>query len=249
MFASVSTQIKRVSATAAAGSFAETGLGATEGGEMATPRRDFWTPTAGILAAITFVVGLAMSANSPDSDDTDAQIISWYADHGHRVGVIVGAFVLAFCGLFLLWFAAGLRQRLRLAEGPDGRLANVALGGAVLLVALLWVGAAAFAAVPGGVSLGGATELSNADVARFVPSAGFASILIFGMFGAIALIDATSIVIMRTGVLPRWLGWLGFVCGVVLLFAVVFLPVIALPIWLIAASIVLYRQPVFGPEG
>jgi len=51
------------------------------------------------------------------------------------------------------------------------------------------------------------------------------------------------VVIMRTGVLPRWLAWLGFVCGVVLLFGVVFLPVIALPIWLIAASIVLYRQP------
>lgn len=210
---------------------------------MATPRRDFWTPTAGVLAAITFVVGLVMTTNSPDSGDSDAKIISWYADHGHRVTVIIGAFILAFCGLFLLWFAAGLRQRLRLAEGQEGRLANVALGGAVLLVGLLWVGAAALAAIPAGVSLGGANDLTTADVARFVPSIGFGAILLFGMFGAIALIDATSVVIFRTGVMPRWLGWLGFVCGVLLLFAVVFLPVIALPIWLIAASVVLYRQP------
>jgi MFS family permease len=209
---------------------------------MSTPRRDFWTPAAGILAALTFVFGLAAAANSPDSDDSDAQILSWYADHGHRIGVIIGAFVLAFCGLFLLWFASGLRQRLRLAEGPEGRLANVALGGGVLLVALLWVGAAALAAVPAGQSIGG-TPLSNADVARFFPSLGFGSILIFAMFGAIALIDATSVVIMRTGVLPRWLAWLGFVCGVVLLFGAVFLPVIALPVWLIASSIVLFRQP------
>jgi MFS family permease len=210
---------------------------------MATPRRDFWTPTAGILAAVTFVVGLAATADSPDNDDTDQQIVAWYADHGHRVGVIIGAFILAFCGLFLLWFASGLRQRLRLAEGPEGRLANVALGGAVLLVALLWVGAAALAAIPAGVSLGGSSQLTNADLGRFLPSIGFGSILLFAMFGAIALIDATSVVIMRTDVLPRWLAWLGFVCGVVLLFGVVFLPVIALPIWLIAASIVLYRQP------
>jgi hypothetical protein len=210
---------------------------------MSTPRRDFWTPTAGILAALTFVFGLAAAADSPDNDDTDAKILAWYADHGHRVGVIIGAFILAFCGLFLLWFASGLRQRLRLAEGPEGRLANVALGGGVLLVALLWVGAAALAAIPAGVSLGGSTQLTNADLARFLPSIGFGSILIFAMFGAIALIDATSIVIMRTGVLPRWLGWLGFVCGVVLLFGAVFFPVIALPVWLIAASIVLYRQP------
>ena len=68
-------------------------------------------------------------------------------------------------------------------------------------------------------------------------------ILLFGMFGAIALIDAASIVILRTGVLPRWLAWLGFVCAVVLLFGVVFLPMIALPIWLIATSIVLFRLP------
>jgi hypothetical protein len=210
---------------------------------MSTPRRDFWTPTAGILAAVTFVFGLAAAADSPDNSDPDAKIIAWYADHGHRVGVIVGAFVLAFSGLFLLWFASGLRQRLRRAEGPDGRLANVALGGGVLLVALLWVGAAALAAIPAGQSLGGATAVSNADLARYLPSIGFGSILLFGMFGAIAMIDATSVVIMRTGVLPRWLAWLGFVCGVVLLFGVVFLPVIALPIWLIAASIVLFRQP------
>jgi hypothetical protein len=145
--------------------------------------------------------------------------------------------------LFLLWFASGLRQRLRLAEGPEGRLANVALGGGVLLVGLLWVGAAALAAIPAGVEFGDANDLTNADVARFVPSIGFGSILLFGMFGAIALIDATSVVIMRTDVLPRWFAYLGFVCGVVLLFGVVFLPVIALPIWLIAGSIVLFRQP------
>jgi hypothetical protein len=211
---------------------------------MSTPRRDFWTPTAGILAAVTFVVGFAMTAGStPDNTDPDAKIISWYAENGHQVVGTVGPFVLAFCGLFILWFASGLRQRLRLAEGPEARLANVALGGAVLLVALLWVGAAAIGAIPAGIKLGQSNDLTNADLGRFLPSIGFGSILIFAMFGAIALIDATSVVIFRTGVLPRWLGWLGFVCGVVLLFAAVFLPVIALPIWLIAASIALYRQP------
>jgi hypothetical protein len=211
-----------------------------EGGEMQAPRRDFWTPAAGVAAAITFVIGLAFAANSPNSDDTDAKVLAWYADHGHRVGVIVGAFLLAFFGLFLLWFAAGLRERLRAAEGAGGRLSNIAFAGAVLCVAAVWSGGAALAAVPAGQSLGG-SPLSNADVARFVPSAGFGAILLFGMFGAIALIDAVSIVIFRTAVLPRWLGWLGFVCAIVLLFGIAFFPVIALPIWLIAASIVLFR--------
>ena len=209
---------------------------------MPPARRDLWTPLAGLAAAVTFVVGVASAANSPDTDDSDAKVLAWYANHGHRVGVIVGAYLLAFCGLFLIWFGAGLRERLRAAEGPGGRLANIALAGAVLCVAGLWVGAAALAAVPAGESFGG-TPLSNADVARFLPSLGFGMILLFGMFGAIALIDAVSIVILRTGVMPRWLAWLGFVCAIALLFGVVFLPMIALPIWLIATSVVLFRLP------
>jgi hypothetical protein len=205
-------------------------------------RRDPWTPLAGFLAALTFVVGVIFVSDSPDSDDSAAKVLAWYADHGHRVGIVVGAYVLAFCGLFVLWFASGLRA----AEGAESRLADVALGGGILLVGMLWVGAVALAAVPAGESLGGA-PLVTADVARFLPQLGFGAILLFGMFAAIALIEATSIVILRTGVFPRWLAWLGFACGVVLLFGVVFLPMIALPIWLIATSVVLTRNP--APAG
>jgi hypothetical protein len=207
---------------------------------MQGTRRDLWTPIAGFAAALTFIVGVAASADSPDSSDSDAKVLAWYAKHSHRVGVIVGVFVLMFFGLFLLWFAAGLRERLRAAD-TDGRLANVALGGAILCVALVWVGSFALAAIPAGISLGSEPAVSNADVARFLPQMGFGSILVGGMFGAIALIVATSIVAIRTGVLPRWLAYLGFVCGVALLFGSVFLPMIALPIWLIAAGVVLLR--------
>jgi uncharacterized protein DUF4386 len=208
---------------------------------MQTPRRDIWTPLAGFAAAVTFVVGVILASNSPDNKDPDAKVLSFYAKHSNRVGIIVGAYVLVFFALFLIWFAAGLRQRLRGAEGPGGRLTDVALGGGILSAVGIAVGGIALASVSAGQSFGG-SPLHTADIARYLASFGFGMILIVGMFGAIALIDAVSIVIMRTGVLPRWLGWLGFVCGVLLLFGVVFLPMIALPVWLIAASIVLWGR-------
>jgi hypothetical protein len=211
-------------------------------------RRDIWTPTAGILAALTFIAGVILSSASPDAKDSDAKVVAWYTDHGHRLANISGAYLLAFCGLFFLWFAAGLRERLRAAEGPGGRLANVALGGGILFVGMLWVGAAALASISGGESFGAIPSIKNADLARFLPQVGFPAILIFAMFGAIALIDATSIVIIRTGVLPRWFAWLGFIAAVVLLFGVIFLPMIALPIWLVAASVILYRLPAIETE-
>jgi hypothetical protein len=48
---------------------------------------------------------------------------------------------------------------------------------------------------------------------------------------------------MRTEILPKWLAYLGFVAAVVLLFAVVFIPMVALPIWVLVTSVVLFRLP------
>jgi len=215
---------------------------------MQRPRTDYWTPLAGLLAAVTFVVGTLFVVESPDSNDSDAKVLAWYADHGHRLQNIIGAYLLAFCGLFLVWFGSGLRQRLRAAEGPGGRLSGVALAGATLCAGMLWIGAAACATISGSKSLGGVAGPTNADVARFLPQIGYPAILLFAMFGAIAMIDAASVVALRTGVLPRWLAWLGFVCTIVLLFAAVFLPAIAFPIWLLATSIVMFRLPALGDE-
>ena len=86
---------------------------------MPASHRDSWTPIAGIAAALTFVVGVAMAADSPDSDSSDAKVIAWYAKHSHRVGVIVGVFVLMFFGLFLLWFAAGLRAAVGVSKAEE----------------------------------------------------------------------------------------------------------------------------------
>jgi hypothetical protein len=113
---------------------------------MRQPLRDVWTPLAGVLAAVTFVAGVILSSASPNNTDSDAKVLAWYASHGHRLANDFGAYLLAFCGLFFLWFASGLYQRLRAAEGPGGRLATVALGGGVLCVGMLWVGAAALVA-------------------------------------------------------------------------------------------------------
>lgn len=203
--------------------------------------RDVWTPVAGVMAAVTFVVGALLLFNMPDSSHSDARLIAWYADHGHQVANVVGVYVLAFCGLFLLWFASRLRDRLRPAEGGGRTLANVAFAGGVLFVGMLWLGASSLAAISGGELFGNAPPLRTADLSRFSP--GYAAILIFAMFGAIALIGATSLLIMRSALLPRWLGRLGFVACFALLFAAVFLPMIALPIWLLAASVALFRTP------
>lgn len=214
---------------------------------MQQSRRDLWVPLAGVLAAVSFVVGVLMAMSGPDSNDSDRQVLAWYADHGHRVTNLVGAYLLAVCGLALVWFVAGLRRRLREADSA-GRLPDVVFAAGVLLVGMLWIGTAAAVSISGDMSFGGVAGPKTADIARFLPQVGMGAILVFGMFAAIAMIVSTSLVALRSRALPRWFGWLGLLCSVVLLFAVVFVPMLALPVWLLAASGVCLRRPAAEPQ-
>ena len=52
---------------------------------------------------------------------------------------------------------------------------------------------------------------------------------------------------LRTGLLPRWFGWLGIVVGVIQLFAIVFIPVFVYWAWILLAALLLLwkdRAPV-----
>jgi hypothetical protein len=46
----------------------------------------------------------------------------------------------------------------------------------------------------------------------------------------------------QTGVLPRWLAWLGIVAAIALLFDVIYVNIVPLLIWVLVASIVLLRR-------
>lgn len=213
---------------------------------MQQPRRDVWTALTGVLAAVLFVAGLICTVAGPNDTDSDSNVLAWYSDHGHRVTNLIGAYLIAVCGLMLLAFLAGLHRRLRVADA-SGTLANVALGGGIVLVAMLWMGTAAVVAISGAKSFGGDTGPQNVDIARFLPQVGYAAILLFAMFAAIAVIVPTSLVVLRSGILPRWFAWLGFVCAAALLLGVVFLPMVALPIWLVAAGAAALRRPAAEP--
>lgn len=197
-----------------------------------------WLALAGILFAILFVVGF-LFASSIDSSESDANIISDVRDSGTQTATIVGAYLMAVAAVLLLCFAARLRSLLGEAEGGRETLAGLAFVGGGVCATLIVVGAFASATVPGAIVFGSAPDPTNADAARFFPQFGFGIILVGAMFAAILMILSTSIITLRTGVLPAWFGWFGVVVSVVLLFGAAFFPVIALPIWVLIGGILL----------
>jgi len=199
-------------------------------------------PLAGISFVVVYVVAWIVS-RSPDSDDPAATIAAYYTQKSHRVLEVVSAYLFVAAALLFVCFVAGLRARLRPAEGGEATATTVAFGSAVVFAGLLVAGAMSLAAVPAGMALGGIGAPDGGDVVNFMQSAGYGMILVGGMLFAAATIAATSLVSMRTSALPRWSAWLGYVCAFVLLFSVVWLPQIALLVWMLAISIVLLRAP------
>jgi hypothetical protein len=90
------------------------------------------------------------------------------------------------------------------------------------------------------------------EIARVLPDLGWSFLLIAGAFAAIAMIDAASVLILRTGIFPAWIAWLGFVVAVVLLIAFLVFPIVALLVWVGVVSLALLQAngvdlPVVGP--
>jgi prepilin signal peptidase PulO-like enzyme (type II secretory pathway) len=110
-----------------------------------------------------------------------------------------------------------------------------------MFTALLMAGGHVIAAVAAAVEFRDA-PVTDPDFVRVLPQLGYGLFLVGGAFSAIVLVLTTSVLSLQTGVFPQWLAWLGILVAIVLLLAVIFLPMIALLIWVLAVSIVLLTR-------
>jgi hypothetical protein len=195
--------------------------------------------------AVLFAVGVSL-IDIPSADDSAKEISDFYNSEGDRAQVIIASYVLVLAGVFFFWFLASLRSRLIAVEGEPGRLTVIAFTGGVVFSAMLMAAASAFSLPAAAITFGG-EDFAGPEAARLLPELGFPLLLIAGMFSAIAMIDAASLLIVRTNVLPRWIGYFGFVAAVGLLFSVVFVPMILLVLWVLFVSIAMIRTRPAAP--
>lgn len=195
---------------------------------------------SGLVFAVLFVVGMIIP-DLPSGHDSDAKVLSFYGERSDRLRVIFAGYLLAAAGIAFLWFLNHLRGRLRAAEADSGWAANAMLIGGVVFVSMLFAGATAFIAVAGAVTFGD-TPQPSPDVSRILVQLGFGMVLLYGGIAAAFTVAAASLAMLRTREFPDWLAWLGFLAAVVLLFGVLFFPMIALPIWVLAVCFVLVSE-------
>ncbi|HEX5586651.1 MAG TPA: hypothetical protein VFZ17_05045, partial [Acidimicrobiia bacterium] len=164
--------------------------------------------------------------------------LAWYSNPDHRFSVFVGLNLAPFGVVAFLWFMAVIRRRL--GEREDQLFSTVFLGSGIAF-GLLTIAAATCAAAPTlVVHFGSVKDLDTSTVA-------LAHGLWFGLWGVSAsrlvgvFMAATSTIGLRFGALPRWLGRLGLLLGVILGITGAFAGPLdfIFPAWLVLVSVTL----------
>ena len=207
-----------------------------KGVTMAT-QLERWAPLGGIIFVVLMVTGTFFVADVPDAPQQ--QIADYLADSGNHTRNIIGAYMWALGALAFLWFLTRLRSVLRAAQG--GILPNVGFGAGVIYSALMMASGVAFAAVAYAVGLRDA-PVSNPDLVRVLPQMAWMILLLGAGFAGILLVLTACTVSFQTGVLPRWLAWLGIVVAIALPFDVIYISIGPFLLWVLVASIVLLMR-------
>jgi hypothetical protein len=193
---------------------------------------DRWSRRASLTAivfAVLAVAGFVISnGNSPNSDASGAKVIAYYQAHGSDSKTSDFFFVFAF--VFFFFFAGSLRAHLR--AGAEA-LSTLMLAGATLVVA--------------GIGLFGGTDLALADhPSLLTPGVAQAlNLLNNDLFfpvaaGSCVFYISAGLAIVRTGALPKWLGWVAIVLGVISVSPAFFVGFLAAIPWVLITGILMY---------
>jgi hypothetical protein len=187
----------------------------------------------GIVFVVFVVLAFIVGGETPDVDDTPQKIVSFYTDNDSDQQF--AAALLALGCVAFLFFLGALRRALRAVAGDEGGLSTVALLGGLVIA----IGASIFAGI--GFTLGdGADDL---PVEALVTLNALNSDMFFTVAVGTAVFNlALGLAVLRHGGLPRWLGWLALVVGIVGLTPAGFFAFLATGIVVIVASVVLMQQ-------
>ena len=179
---------------------------------MERPGRDRVAAVSGVLFVVVLLAGLYVA---PDLVYPEEQVGgvsgTFYVNYESRL--LAQAVLFGVASVLFLFFLGGLRAFLARAEGREPRLAPVVLAAGAVFTALGLLQAAVLTAL---------VALRGNELGVRAQGSGWAARALFYLEGAIgdlalfpfaAFLAAAAVVLVRTRVLPRWLGWVGAAVG------------------------------------
>ena len=204
------------------------------------------TPKAAAIAGIAFslllLLILWLLRTSIPADPLEPG--AWLATDTRAVTVALN--LVPFAGVAFLWFIGVLRDRL--AQLEDRFFATVFLGSGLLFLAMLFAAAAVIGAVVLVASISAPDELMNSATFRFARAASYIIMNVYALKMAAVFMISTSTVVVRTGIAPRWIAFLGFSLALILLVGSFFIgwSFAVLPFWVFLISIYILIDNLVG---
>jgi hypothetical protein len=190
-----------------------------------------WLVWTGPLYAVLFTVAsVVLEGDAPGEKTSGADVVAYF--NGHQGRTMAEAFAAPALAALLILFVSELRAR-----AQDGR-ANRALPTAMMAGAVVWAGGIMLGAAIG-LGLASSADHNQPQVAQTLNVLNNADWIPFIGGVAIFLIGAGASVI-ASGWLPKWLGWVALVGGVVSLAGPGgFIGFFLAPLWMLVAGILL----------
>ncbi len=191
---------------------------------------------AGVVFTVLALAALALLSNYPAVNVSDEELTAWFDEPDNQATLILGLQLATTAAIAFLWFVAVVRRRIGRRE--DKFFATVFLGSAVLYTAVWVAGTATLAAPAVALVMLDAGSMDPATV-TLAGGVGAALLLVVAPKLQAVFVLATSNVIYRAKVLPRWLPAIGVVVAVGLfIFPFLARPTgIVFPIWVLVVSL------------
>ena len=203
----------------------------------------------GILYVVLFIPAYIVgSPDTPNRASTDQGVFDYFAE-GLGAFLFFNGVLTIFALFFLLWFLGALYGVLRSAEGDEegGWLSSAALVGGIVFATLSYAGVAVEIVHPATLSR---FEDFEPDPQLVFMTLALASWLYhFCQVGTSVLATATSLLALRTGILPTWMAYVGFVVALLALlhFLIPLLGALAGLLWIAVVSVLMLTGSV-GPS-
>jgi len=166
-----------------------------------------WAPLTGLAFFVLVVVSFLVSGEPPDATkDKAGEIVDFYVDN--KDAQFLSAILGVIGGTLFVFFGGYMRRVLRDAEGPGGILSAVAFAGTIIFAT--------------GLAIDSTITITLAETAEDIDPTAVQTLtalynndyMPFAM-GIQLFMLATGISVVRHGALPKWVGVIAIVLGVV----------------------------------
>jgi hypothetical protein len=197
--------------------------------------KSWLAPLTGILFVAVAIVAFAVSGEPKEADEGAQAVADFYVDN--KDSVMFGAALQTLAAALLVFFAAYLRKVIHKAEGEGHSGSLLVFGGALILATGIAIdGTLFFAAAE-------AADSDNVDpqVVQTIQALWDNDFLPLAL-GSFIFLLSLGASIVRTGVVPKWLGWVAIALGVIAISPAGFVSFLGAAILILIISVILIMR-------